>query len=113
MRIAQLGMKKIPSREGGIEIVVEELATRMAAAGHAVTCYNRNTHHVSGKDFDSEKLKEYKGIRMKYVPTIDKKGLAAVSSAFFATNAAAFGKYDVVHIHAEGPAFMCWLPKLL
>ena len=24
----------------------------------------------------------------------------------------AFGKYDVVHIHAEGPAFFCWLPKL-
>ena len=22
------------------------------------------------------------------------------------------GKYDVVHIHAEGPAAMCWLPKL-
>ena len=112
VRIAQLGMKKVPSREGGIEIVVEELATRMAALGHAVTCYNRNTHHVSGKKFDSKKTKEYKGVRLKYVPTIDKKGLAAVSSAFFATMAAAFGKYDVVHIHAEGPAFMCWLPKL-
>ena len=112
LRIAQLGMKKVPSREGGIEIVVEELAVRMAALGHAVTCYNRNTHHVSGKDFDAEKLKEYKGVRIKYVPTIDKKGLAAVTSAFFATVAASFGKYDVVHIHAEGPAFMCWLPKL-
>ncbi len=113
MRIAQLGMKKVPSREGGIEIVVEELATRMSALGHAVTCYNRNTHHVSGKKFDSEKIKEYKGVRIKYVPTIDKKGLAAVSSAFFATLAASFGRYDVVHIHAEGPAFMCWLPRLL
>ncbi len=112
VRIAQLGMKKVPSREGGIEIVVEELATRMAALGHAVTCYNRNTHHVSGKRYDSDKIKEYKGVRIKYVPTIDKKGLAAVSSAFFATVAAAFGRYDVVHIHAEGPAFMCWLPKL-
>ena len=112
MRIAQLGMKKVPSREGGIEIVVEELATRMAALGHSVTCYNRNTHHVSGKDFDSGKIKEYKGVRIKYVPTIDKKGLAAVSSAFFATVAASFGRYDTVHIHAEGPAFMCWLPRL-
>lgn len=25
----------------------------------------------------------------------------------------AFGKYNVVHIHAEGPAFFSWLPKLL
>lgn len=30
LRIAMLGHKRIPSREGGIEIVVEELATRMA-----------------------------------------------------------------------------------
>ena len=26
--------------------------------------------------------------------------------------AAAFGKYDVVHFHAEGPCAMLWLPKL-
>ena len=29
LNIAMLGHKRIPSREGGIEIVVEELATRM------------------------------------------------------------------------------------
>ena len=40
-------------------------------------------------------------------------GLAAVSSSFFAALYSAFGKYDVVHIHAEGPAFFCWLPKML
>ena len=42
-----------------------------------------------------------------------KKGLAAVSSSFFAALYSAFGKYNVVHIHAEGPAFFSWLPKLL
>lgn len=31
LNIAMLGHKRIPSREGGIEIVVEELATRMVA----------------------------------------------------------------------------------
>ena len=46
------------------------------------------------------------------VPTLQAKGLSAVSSSFFAAVACAFGKYDVVHIHAEGPAAMCWLPKL-
>ena len=39
-------------------------------------------------------------------------GLAAVSSSFFAALCSAFGRYDVVHIHAEGPAFFCWIPKL-
>ena len=112
VKIAMLGHKSIPSRQGGIEIVVEELAVRMATLGHQVTIYNRSGHHVSGKEFDQKKLREYKGIRMKYVPTIDKKGLAAMSASFFAAVAAAFGKYDVVHFHAEGPCAMLWLPKL-
>ena len=36
-----------------------------------------------------------------------------MSSSFFAALYSAFGKYDVVHIHAEGPAFFSWLPKIL
>jgi len=107
------GQKRIPSREGGVEIVVEELCTRMVAQGYNVTCYNRGGHHVSGSEFDSKRRKEYKGIRLKTVPTIEKKGLAAVSSSFFAALCCAFGKYDIVHIHAEGPAFFAWIPKLL
>ena len=113
MRIAMLGQKRIPSREGGVEIVVEELATRMVSLGHDVTCYNRRGHHVSGEQFDSKNLDEYKGVRLKGVPTVEKKGLAAMSSSFFAAIKAAFGKYDVVHFHAEGPCAMLWLPKLM
>ena len=112
LRVAILGHKTIPSRQGGIEIVVEQLAVRMVKLGQQVTVYNRSGHHVSGKEFDEKRVNEYQGIRMKYVPTIDKKGLAAVSASFFATLYSAFGRYDVVHIHAEGPAFFCWLPKL-
>lgn len=41
LNIAMFGHKRIPSREGGIEIVVEEIATRLARMGHQVTCYNR------------------------------------------------------------------------
>ena len=104
------GQKRL-SREGGIEIVVKELCTRMAKNGYTVTCYNRSGHHVSGAKYD--KKTEYEGINQKCVPTIEKKGLAAVSSSFFAALYSAFGKYNVVHIHAEGPAFFSWLPKLL
>lgn len=112
MRICMLGHKRIPSREGGIEIVVEELATRMVQLGHDVTCYNRGGHHVSGKEFDEKQKNVYKGVKLKTVPTIDKKGLAAMSSSFFEAIMAAFGRYDVVHFHAEGPCAMLWLPKL-
>lgn len=112
LKIAMLGHKRVPSREGGIEIVVEELSTRMVQAGHAVTCYNRSGHHVSGRKYDSGFLKEYKGVRLKNVLTIDRKGLAAMSSSFFGAVCTAFGRYDVVHFHAEGPCAMLWLPKL-
>ena len=112
LRVAMLGHKRIPSREGGIEIVVSELASRMTSKGCEVTCYNRKGHHVSGASFDSEKLKSYNGVRLKEVFTLDKKGLAAMTSSFFASVRAAFGKYDVVHFHAEGPCAMLWLPKL-
>ena len=112
LNIAMLGHKRIPSREGGIEIVVEELSTRMVALGHAVTCYNRFGHHVSGKEFDGDSLDEYKGVKLKSVFTINCRGLAAMTSSFSGAVHAAFGKYDVVHFHAEGPCVMLWLPKL-
>ena len=112
LRIAMLGHKRIPSREGGIEIVVEELATRMAKKSHSVTCYNRKGHNVAGSEFDGTKLKTYKGVTLQEVFTIDKRGLAAMTASVSASLREALGNYDVVHIHAEGPAFMCWLPKL-
>lgn len=112
LNIAMLGHKRIPSREGGVEIVVEELSTRMAKQGHNVTCFNRSGHHVSGKEFDSKSQSEYKGVKLKSVFTLNKKGLAAMTSSVFAALRAALGKYDVVHFHAEGPCAMLWLPKL-
>ncbi len=108
LKIAMLGHKTMPARDssrGGIEVVVEELSTRMAAQGHDVTCYNRT-------GCDNGGLKEYKGVKLKSVFTIHKKGLAAMVSSVFAAFHAAFGKYDVVHFHAEGPCAMLWLPKL-
>ena len=73
-RVAMFGHKRIPSREGGIEIVVEELCTRMIEQGNKVTCFNRAGHHVSGAEYDRTQRGEYKGVRLKMVPTIDKKG---------------------------------------
>ena len=85
----------------------------MVLLGNHVTCYNRSGHHVAGKMFDAERRAEYKGVQIKNLLTIHKRGLAAVTSSFWGAIITAFGSYDVVHIHAEGPAFMCWLPKLL
>ena len=83
MKIAMFGHKRIPSREGGVEIVVEELASRMVKTGNEVTCFNRN-----GKGCVSQKYGKrynFNGIEVKTVPTIDKKGMAAVTAAFFSS----------------------------
>lgn len=34
MKIAMIGHKDFPSRSGGVEVVVYELSTRLAARGH-------------------------------------------------------------------------------
>lgn len=108
MRIAMIGHKRIPSREGGIEIVVDELTTRMAARGEQVVAYNRKGHNVAGERFDNESNKNdkpftYKGVKVIPVTTIDAKGLAALTSSFFATIKAIKAHPDVIHYHAEGP----------
>ena len=108
MKILMLGHKRIPSRAGGVEIVVGELSRRMVALGHQVICCNRGGHEL-----DNIREKYWEGVRLKPVPTLDRKGLAAVTSSFFAAVYAAFSDADVVHIHAEGPAFWCWIPRLM
>ncbi|WP_270769971.1 glycosyltransferase family 4 protein [Lactobacillus crispatus] len=107
MRIAMLGQKKVPSRLGGVEVVVENLALRMVKRDNQVTLYNRK---LSGDK--SGKTKDYKGVVIRTVPTINVKGLAAFSSAFFATLFASVRNNQVIHIHAEGPAYFCWIPKI-
>ena len=116
LRIAMIGHKRIPSREGGVEIVVEELAVRMAAKGHKLDAYNRYGHHVSGKKYDEEygrgDRKFYKGIRVRIIPTFRTSKLNAIVYSFFATIRALFTPYDIIHYHAEGPCAMLWLPKI-
>ena len=116
LRIAMIGHKRIPSREGGIEIVVDELSVRLAAMGHKVDAYNRYGHHVSGKKYDDEygfgDRKYYKGIRIRIIPTFRSSKLNAIVYSFLATVRALFTPYDVMHYHAEGPCAMLWIPKL-
>lgn len=112
MKIAMIGQKRIPSREGGVEVVVTELSTRLSAMGYRVEAYNRSGYHVSGKEFDDGRGKLYKGIRIITVPTFKNGKLNAIVYTVLGTFRALFGRYDVIHYHAEGPCIMLWLPKL-
>lgn len=100
MRILMIGHKTVPSRDGGIEIVVEELAIRMVQKGHEVTLFNR-------KRKNKESTSNYQGVNLKDIFTINKKSLDAIIYSYFATKRAIKlakkGEVDIVHFHAEGP----------
>ena len=99
-----IGHKRIPTRSGGVEVVVEELSTRMAEKGHNVVVYNRRCRE--------EKINDYRGVKVVEVKTFERSSLNALVYSFFATLKCVFKKYDVVHFHAEGPCAMIPLAKL-
>lgn len=111
-RIAMIGHKRIPSREGGVEIVVDEISTRLVQRGYHVDAYNRSGYHVSGKQFDEKRGKIYNGIRLITIPTFKSSSLNAIVYSFLATLRVLFGGYGVIHYHAEGPCVMLGIPKL-
>ena len=111
MRVAMIGHKRFGSREGGVEVVVTELARRMAALGHEVTCYDRSGSDVMTGDAVDSRERVIDGVRVVPVKTIDKKGLAALSSSYFATKVAIKDRPDVIHYHAEGPCVPLPLAK--
>ena len=112
LKIAMIGHKRIPSREGGVEIVVDELSTRLVKMGCRVDAYNRYGKHTAGKKFDQRRGKYYNGIRLITIPTPKSSSLNAIIYSFFAAVRALFGRYDVIHFHAEGPCIMLLIPKL-
>ena len=99
-----IGHKRIPTRSGGVEVVVEELSTRMAEKGNDVVVYNRRCKE--------EKTDSYRKVKIVEVKTFERSSLNALVYSFFATLKCVFKKYDVIHFHAEGPCAMIPLAKL-
>jgi glycosyltransferase involved in cell wall biosynthesis len=66
MRIAILGTRGVPASYGGFETFAEQLSTRLVSRGHNVTVYCR-AHYVSPRQI------EFKGVRLKVLPTIRHK----------------------------------------
>ena len=105
MKIAVIGQKGIPSRAGGVEIHVEEIASRIAQEkGCEVTVYCRES-------YCNEKYDRYKGIKMKYTPSINTKHLDAITYTALSTINAITSDYDIIHYHALGPSLFAFLPR--
>lgn len=105
MKIAFIGQKGIPAIAGGVEKHVEKLAVRLAAEGHEVTAYVR-AHYTPRSQ------KEFEGVKLVHVPTLNTKHLDAITHTFFATLHALFSSYDVIHYQSIGPSLLSVIPRV-
>ena len=108
MKIAVIGAKGIPVKQGGIERYCQEFYPRIVKSGHQVDLFARPSY-TNRPWFSSY---QYQGVRVISLPSLPIRGLDAFVSSAFGVIYAVFGNYDVVHIHALGPALFSWIPKL-
>lgn len=108
LHVIMIGQKGLPVRadSGGIERHVEEIATRLVARGHHVTCYVRPRHTPTRES-------SYRGVALRRMPSIPTKSLDTITHCFLAAIGASFRRPDVIHFHGVGPATVAWIPRLL
>jgi glycosyltransferase involved in cell wall biosynthesis len=109
VRIAFIGQRGVPATSGGIEHHVEEIGSRLAARGHDVTVYTRG-------NYAEKRVTEYRGMRVRYVPTVPTKRLEALVHSGLSTVAAMLPgerAADILHYHAIGPSVFSPLPRAL
>jgi glycosyltransferase involved in cell wall biosynthesis len=104
--IAMIGQKGLPATFGGIERHVEEIGWRLAARGHKVRVYCRNSYGEFGGS-------DYRGMELRVVPTVASKHLDAIVASATSTGLAMAARSDIVHFHALGPGLMAPLPRYL
>jgi glycosyltransferase involved in cell wall biosynthesis len=103
MRIALLGTRGIPANYGGFETFAEEISVRLVQRGHHVTVYGR----------EKNALTEYRGVQLRYLPTIRHKYFDTVSHTGLSTADLLFRGFDVVlFCNAANAIFTGW-PRLL
>ncbi len=102
MRFAILGTRGIPARYGGFETFAEELSTRLVARGHQTTVYCRE-----------RTTDEYRGVRLKYLPTIRHKYFDTIAHTFFSTLHLIGSRYDAILYCNAANAIFTWMPRIL
>lgn len=103
MRLAILGTRGIPAHYGGFETFAEELGSRLAARGHEVTVYCRYQGH-------RPKQTSYRGVRLRYLPSIHTKHAETLSHTLLSAVDAAARDFDVVYVCNSANAPFCFVP---
>lgn len=102
MNFAILGTRGIPARYGGFETFAEELSTRLAARGHRVTVYCRQRHAEP----------EYRGVALRYVPTLRHKYLDTIVHAFLSSLDLLLHRQDAALFCNAATALFTVLPRI-
>jgi glycosyltransferase involved in cell wall biosynthesis len=106
LAIAMTGTRGVPATYGGIEMAVEALSVELAKRGHDVTVYVRNAYAETREP-------EYRGVKLRYLPQVNTKHLeAATHTVASLADVIRSRRFDVVHIHATGPALFSFLPRM-
>lgn len=108
MKIAVVGVKGLPAKQGGIEHHCEEIYPRLVAQGHSVDLFARASYTES----TSVQSYDYKGVRVISLPCLYTGGMDALVTSALGAIASSRKNYDIVHFHALGPSLFSWLPKL-
>lgn len=103
MKFAILGTRGIPASYGGFETFAEELSVRLAARGHKVAVYCRSRW---------EGGTSYRGVTLRYLPTIRHKYLDTIAHTFFATIHLLFHRPDAALYCNGANALFTLLPRL-
>src|SRR5216684_8988203 len=106
LRIAMIGIKAIPARNGGFETAVDEISRGLVRLGHDVVVYNRSAM----SEYASS---DYEGVRLKSLPTLKSKNFGTIVHAFLATMHVVFHRVDVVHYFITGTTLFAPIPRLL
>ena len=105
MKIAIVGTRGIPANYGGFETFAQELSVRLAKRGHEVCVYGRSR-------YIDRQLKEYKGVKLKVLPSVSSKYLDTVGHTAFSVLHAIPRKFDVILVCNAANAFLCWIPRM-
>ncbi len=103
MRIALLGTRGIPARYGGFETFAEEISVRLVERGHHVTVYCR----------DNSGITNYRGVQLRYLPTIRHKYFDTVAHTAISTLHLLLQRFDVVLYCNAANAILTLWPRVL
>ncbi len=104
MKIGVLGIRGIPANYGGFEVTAENTVKILARRGHDITVYCRG--------FRRGRPREYEGIKLRYLPSLELPHLSTPTHTTIATLDAIFRDFDAIFAFNVGNAIQVMILRL-